>query len=128
MKKVTFLILFSAFVWSGWAQTNAGSRPVFTIVKENPITSIKNQNRSGTCWAYASLAFFESEILRKSGKTYDLSEMFVANKDYMDCAENYVRLHSHSRFSQGGSTFDALEVIQRDGICPESVMPASASG
>ena len=23
---------------------------VFTTVKENPITSIKNQNRAGTCW------------------------------------------------------------------------------
>ena len=23
---------------------------VFTTVKENPITSIKNQNRSSTCW------------------------------------------------------------------------------
>ena len=22
----------------------------FTVVQENPITSIKNQNRSGTCW------------------------------------------------------------------------------
>ncbi len=128
MKKQAFLILFSAFIWSGWAQIKTGNQPVFTIVKENPITSIKNQNRSGTCWSYASLAFFESEILRESGKTYDLSEMFVANKDYMDCAENYVRLHSYSRFSQGGSTFDALEVIQRHGICPESVMPASASG
>ena len=22
----------------------------FTVVKENPITSIKNQNQAGTCW------------------------------------------------------------------------------
>ena len=26
----------------------------FTVVKENPITSIKNQNRAGTCWCYSS--------------------------------------------------------------------------
>ena len=51
----------------------------FQIVKENPITSIKNQYRSGTCWAYATLGYFESEILRKTGKTYDLCEMFVVN-------------------------------------------------
>ena len=49
----------------------------FTTLKELPITSVKNQYRSGTCWAYATLGYFESEILRKTGKIYDLCEMFV---------------------------------------------------
>ena len=50
---------------------------VFTTVKENPITSIKNQNRSSTCWSFSSLGFLESELLRLGKGTYDLSEMFV---------------------------------------------------
>ena len=33
---------------------------VFTTVKENPITSIKNQNRSSTCWSFSALGFLES--------------------------------------------------------------------
>ena len=37
---------------------------VFTTVKENPITSIKNQNRSSTCWSFSALGFLESELLR----------------------------------------------------------------
>ena len=37
---------------------------IFTTVKENPITSVKNQNRAGTCWCYSGLAFIESELLR----------------------------------------------------------------
>ena len=36
----------------------------FTTVKEIPITSIKNQNQSGTCWCYSTLSFFESELLK----------------------------------------------------------------
>ena len=36
----------------------AKNKPVFTVVKENPITSIKDQNRSGTCWAYSTLIYF----------------------------------------------------------------------
>ena len=47
----------------------------FTTLKELPITSVKNQYRSGTCWAYATLGFLESEILRTTGKTFDLCEM-----------------------------------------------------
>ena len=50
----------------------ASNKPVFTIIKENPITSIKDQNRSGTCWDYSTLSFFEAEILKATGKTYDL--------------------------------------------------------
>jgi len=52
----------------------------FTVVKENPVTSIKNQYRSGTCWCYSALSFIESEILRTKGQEVDLSEMFVVGK------------------------------------------------
>ena len=99
----------------------------FRTVKENPITSVKNQHRSGTCWDYATLGYFESEILRKTGRTYNLCEMFVVNKDYMDCATHYVRMHGYSQISEGGSCDDVLEVIRRHGICPEEAMPAPGS-
>lgn len=99
------------------------NKPVFTVIKENPITSIKDQNRSGTCWAYSTLSFFESEILKKSGKTYDLCEMFVANKNYMDRATMTVRMHGDVSFSQGGSAYDVYYVLKNYGICPEDAMP-----
>ena len=99
----------------------------FTTVKEFPITSIKNQYRSGTCWAFGTLGFLESEILRQSGKTYNLCEMFVVNKDYMDNATHYVRMHGFSQISEGGSCDDVLEVIRQYGICPEEAMPAPGS-
>ena len=101
--------------------------PVFTILCQNPITSVKDQHRSGTCWDYATLAFFESEILRKSGRSFDLCEMFVANKDYMDCATHYVRMHGLSELTQGGSADDVLDVLRNHGICPEEAMPAPGS-
>ena len=108
-------------------KTADSTKRVFTPQISVPITSVKNQNRSGTCWAYATVGFFEAEVLRITGKTYDLSEMFVANKDYMDCATYHVRMHGDSRFSQGGCADDVLEVIRHHGICPESAMPAPGS-
>lgn len=103
------------------------NKPVFTIVKENPITSVKDQNRSGTCWAYSTLSYFESEILKNTGKTYDLCESFVANKDYMDRAVQVVRYHGDMQFSQGGSAYDVYYVLKNYGICPEDAMPFPGS-
>jgi len=68
----------------------------FTTVKELPITSVNNQYRSGTCWAYATLGYFESEILRQTGKTYDLCEMFVVNNDYIALNTTYIFLNRHA--------------------------------
>lgn len=122
MKKVFVLLCICAFCINVSAQTE-NEKPVFTVVKELPITSIKNQARSGTCWNYSTLSYFESEILKKSGKTFDLSEMFVCNKDYMDRAIVKVRMHGDAQFSQGGAAYDVLAVIKEYGICPENAMP-----
>jgi len=111
-------------------QRQAGAsqgKKTFTTVKQLPITSVKNQYRSGTCWAYATLGYLESEILRQTGRTYDLCEMFVVNHDYMDNATHYVRMHGYSQISEGGSSDDVLEVIRQHGICPEGAMPAPGS-
>lgn len=61
-----------------------GKKRTFTTIKENPITSVKNQYRSGTCWDYGTIGFLESEILRNTGMVYDLCEMFVANRDDLE--------------------------------------------
>lgn len=103
------------------------NKPKFTVVKENKITSIKDQNRSGTCWDYSTLSFFEAEILKATGKTYDLDESFVASKTYMDRAIQVVRLHGDCQFSQGGSAYDPLYCIQHYGIVPQGIMPFPGS-
>ena len=127
MQKTILLLL--ALMWQVLPSNadETGEKLVFTTICENPITPVKNQNRSGTCWAYATIGFFEGEILRITGKTYDLAEMFVASKDYVDCADYHVRMHGYSRFSEGGSCDDVLEVIRRHGICPEEAMALPGS-
>ena len=98
----------------------------FTHVKENPITSIKNQNRSGTCWCFSALSFLESEVIKAKGikdpAAYpDFSEMFVVRNAYHDRAIKYVRLNGKLNMAAGSDFGDVLEVVQDYGIVPQSV-------
>ncbi len=95
---------------------------VFTTVKENPITSIKNQNRAGTCWCYSTMAFLESELLRMGKGEYDLSEMFTVYNTYLDRADAAVRTHGDVSFSQGGSFYDVIYGMEAFGLVPEEGM------
>ncbi len=123
MKKLTFLTLFLAFYLTGFAQKDTTGF-VFTTVKENKITPVKNQNRSSTCWSYSALGFIEAELLRMNKGEQDFSEMFVVYHTMIDRAVNYVRLHGESSFSPGGSFYDVLYCWKHYGIVPDKEMPA----
>lgn len=92
-----------------------------TIIK-NPITPIKNQASSGTCWCFSGISFLESEIMRVTGEEYDLSEMFVISNAYYDKALKYVRMHGYLNFGPGSSFSDVFAVLETYGIVPESEM------
>jgi aminopeptidase C len=130
MKKLLSIALLAMLALGAQAEekdSTKSNKPVFTTIKENPITSVKDQNRSGTCWDYSTISFFESEILKATGKTYDLCESFVANKTYMDRAIQVVRYHGDCQFSQGGSAEDVLATMKTWGIVPEGAMPFPGS-
>ena len=120
-------IALSASAAKKKAPAKDANKPVFTIIKENPITTIKDQNRSGTCWDYSTLSFFEAEILKATGKKYTLCEAFVANKTYMERAIQVVRYHGDCQFAQGGSAEDVLQTLKKYGICPIDAMPFPGS-
>ena len=133
MKKfLTFALMAMVAISASAAKKKAPekkdqNKPVFTVIKELPITSIKDQNRSGTCWDYSTLSFFESEILKATGKSYNLCESFVANKTYMERAIQVVRFHGDCQFAQGGSAEDVLHTLKTHGICPIDAMPFPGS-
>ena len=76
MKKILMFALLAIMATGAQAAKKKtapkNNQPVFTVVKQNKITSIKDQNRSGTCWAYSTLSFLESEILKKNGENLQL--------------------------------------------------------
>ena len=95
---------------------------VFSIVKELPVTPVKNQNQAGTCWCYSGLGFIEAELLRMGKGEYDLSEMYIVHHTYQDRAMAAVRTHGDASFSQGGAFSDVIYGMKHYGLVPEQEM------
>lgn len=125
MKNIIISFAALSLAVSALAQTEVQESPKktkeFTTIKENAISPVKNQFRSGTCWCFSALSFLESELLRTQDKTYDLSEMWVVSHAYSDRATKYVRLDGHMGFSAGSGFGDVLTVVKKYGIVPEDV-------
>lgn len=122
MKKTLLILACALASLAALAQPKTADYE-FTVVKENPVTPVKNQYRSGTCWCFSALSFVESEILRQTGKEVDLSEMFVVSHSYFDRGVKYVRLDGHLNFAAGSSFGDVFHVIKDYGIVPQDAMP-----
>lgn len=95
----------------------------FTIIKNNPATSVKNQGRSGTCWCFSTTAMTESELLLKKEPSFDLSETFTVYNLYVDKAIKYIRRRGSTRFAEGGLSQDMLNAITNYGAMPQEVYP-----
>lgn len=94
---------------------------IFTDIITIPDTPVKDQNKSGTCWCFAGTSHFEDEILKQSGDTLDLSEMFTVRHCYADKAERFIRMYGQTNFSPGGSIMDVPHVWKHYGAVPEEV-------
>lgn len=94
---------------------------IFSNENVLPVTSVKNQSKSGTCWSFATVSFLESELLREGKGEYDLSEMFPVYYSYISKAVKKIRRHGNSAASQGGQAHDVINAIRNYGIVPESV-------
>jgi bleomycin hydrolase len=91
----------------------------FTVIKDIEATEVQNQGRTGTCWSFSSLSFFESELLRMKKGKHNLSEMYIARKAYEEKAVNYVRMHGNFNFGPGGAFHDIPYVAKKFGLMPE---------
>ena len=125
MRKLIMIVLLSTLMMGqAWAQEKTENKEEkgyqFTAVKDVPHTSIKNQYRSGTCWSFSGLAFFEAEMMKKGKPETDLSEMFVVWHSYFDKTIKYVRMHGTINYGGGGAFNDVMNVIRKYGIMPDT--------
>ncbi|MBC9910961.1 aminopeptidase C [Chitinophaga varians] len=124
MKKwmISAAMLCSTAVFAQTSTNVEGSRYQFSVIKNMDAGDVQNQGRTGTCWSFSGLSFFESELLRNGkGKGLNLSEMFVVRKMYPLKAANYVRMHGKANFGEGGGFPDDLLCLRQYGLVPQSV-------
>lgn len=127
MKRTIILVAAGLTAFTAFAQNEDKAKDgfEFTTVKANPVTPVKNQASTGTCWCFSGLSLAESEAIRlgtATPETIDLSEMFVVGNTYIDRAVKYVRTDGHVSYGQGSSCKDVFYSMKDHGIVPDSEM------
>ncbi|MEZ4909271.1 MAG: C1 family peptidase [Saprospiraceae bacterium] len=77
-----------------------------------------SQDRTGTCWSYSTTSFLESEIMRKTGKQINLSEMYPVRQSYLLKAENYIYRQGKAQFDEGALGHDIINSMEKFGLMP----------
>ncbi len=121
MKKLLFCLLLFTSVSAVSAQK--GEDYEFQEVKNLACTPVKSQDQTGTCWAFSTASFLESEALRLGKGQQDLSEMFVVRNIYHQKCDNYVRRQGHAQFGEGGLAHDELNAVKQYGLMTEAAYP-----
>ena len=78
------------------------------------------QYYTGTCWAFCSTSFFESEVERLTGREIKLSEMWTVYWEYVERTRRFVREYGHSVIAEGSQDHGTLEVFRAHGAVPAS--------
>lgn len=129
-KLLFFLAVFVSITAQAQKEKNVKSSVVTGPVKADdgaPVsigtiaTSVKNQKKSETCWAFSTASFMESEAIRKNLGMFDISEMFIVRNIYIEKAKNYVLRQGKAQFSEGALGHDMIRALGDYGAVPENV-------
>lgn len=74
------------------------------------------QDTTGTCWAFSTISYLESELYRLGKGKIKLSEMFVVYHEYLEKAKRFVKYKGNSVFEQGSEENAAILRIKQYGI------------
>ena len=93
----------------------------FTDVKRIPVTPVKNQASTGTCWCFATTAFIEAELMRMGKGEFDLSEMFIVRQNYLNRMEDNFMRRGKGNLGQGSLSHMMTKIVAEHGLIPEEI-------
>lgn len=100
----------------------------FDVISEVKALPVINQHASGTCWAFSTTSFLESEINRIKGEWIDLSEMYFVRNAYIFKTRNYIMRQGTARFTEGGCNHDPLITLAEYGLVPQAFYTGHVNG
>jgi parallel beta-helix repeat protein len=89
------------------------------------VTSVKDQDPCGTCWAFGTTSVLESAVLINEGAEYNFSEQSIAL--CVDRSWIYMYNGANDSCDAGGNSFIASEVFIKKGSVLESCNPYDGS-
>ena len=90
---------------------------MYKRVWANPVIS---QGNAGTCWAFSTVSFLESEVYRINKKKVKLSEIYTVYWEYVDKARGFVNTRGKSLFSEGSEGNAVTRGWKKYGTVPMS--------
>ncbi len=121
---------FSCLLLSATVIANAQTVTPFEFKDQQklPVTTVKNQGMSGTCWCFSTTSMLESQFIKSKIGSLDLSEMFSVRKIYVEKAKNYMLRLGDARFDEGGLGHDLIRAIATYGAMPEAAYSGLKEG
>ncbi len=78
---------------------------------------------TGSCWAFCSVSFMESEAHRLGAPEVKLSEMWVVYWEYVEKSRSYLRNFGHTPLAQGSQDHGTMEVYAQYGAMSREAYP-----
>ena len=78
---------------------------------------------TGSCWAFCSVSYLESEVHRRHGREVKLSEMWIVYHEYVEKARRFLDEYGHSVVDEGSQDHGTIEVARRYGLVPADAYP-----
>ncbi len=77
-----------------------------------------SQGNAGTCWAFATVSFYESEVYRLTQQKIKLSELYIVYWEYVEKVREYVNTRGSSLVGEGSQANAVTRMIKKYGIVP----------
>jgi bleomycin hydrolase len=116
---------FKRFVMDQSGMDLPNNPSLYTTVWSNPTIS---QGNAGTCWSFSTSSFYESEVLRQTGKKVKISEIYSAYCEYIEKARRFVEKRGNSVFSEGSEGNAVARIMKKYGAVPEEAYTGLIDG